>query len=95
MKPVHLAVVRAALTFWDEEMATASRPVYRHYLHSRDQEVVIAPADVAAARVFFNEVVIKFGLLDLQSGTLIATPLVEDIDELICNHDQKIVSVLT
>ena len=41
MQPKHLAIVRAALTFWDEEMSAVSHETYRHYLHSKDQNIVI------------------------------------------------------
>ena len=94
MQPKHLAIVRAALTFWDEEMASVPRESYRHYLHSKDQDVVISPEDVAEARVYFNQVASKFGLIDFQSGKLISKPLVEDSCELNCKPSQQIVSVL-
>ena len=50
----HLAIVRAALTYWDEEMAGADRRIYQHYLHSKDMEVEIEAVDVAQTRQFFN-----------------------------------------
>lgn len=94
MQHKHLTIVRAALTFWDEEMASVSHETYRHYLHSKDQDVVIVPEDVAVARVYFNQVVPKFGLLDLQTRMLVSKPLVENNRELICEPSQRIVSVL-
>lgn len=90
----HLAIVRAALTFWDEEMSVVSHETYRHYLHSKDQKVAIVPEDVAIARSYFNQVVPKFGLLDIRTGTLVAKPLVEDSLDLNCERGQQIVSVL-
>ena len=93
LKPKHLAIVRAALTFWDEEMG-AAHDCYRHYLHSRDQDVVFSPEDIVAVRAYFNDVVHKFGLLNDDSGLLLSTTLVEKSDDLICEPDQKIVSVL-
>ena len=94
MQTKHLAIVRAALTFWDEEMSSASHEVYRHYLHSKDQKVVIAPMDVAIARDYFNQVVLKFGLINLETKTLVSKPLVESRHELNCKIGQEIVSVL-
>ena len=94
METKHLVIVRAALTFWDEEMSAVSHEIYRHYLHSKDQEVVISPKDVATARAYFNQVVLKFGLFDLQAGTLVAKSLVEDSRGLSCEPDQQIVGVL-
>ena len=94
MQPKHLAIVRAALTFWDEEMSAVSHETYRHYLHSKDQNIVISPRDIAIARAYFNQVVLKFGLFDLQAGTLVAKSLVEDSRGLSCEPDQKIVGVL-
>ena len=94
MQPKHLAIVRAALTFWDEEMASASRATYRHYLYSKDQDIVISPEDVAVARIFFNQVVPKFGLIDVQSGRLVSKTLVDDSRVLNSDPSQQIVSVL-
>ena len=94
MHPKHLAIVRAALTFWDEEMASASRGTYRHYLHSTDQDVVISAADIAMVRAYFNQVAPKFGLIEVQSGELVSKLLVDDIRELNREPSQQIVSVL-
>lgn len=54
LQPKHLAIVRAALTYWDEEMAGASQAVYQHYLHSMDADVKIEAVDVTHTRQFFN-----------------------------------------
>ena len=94
MQARHLAIVRAALTFWDEEMSGASHETYRHYLHFKDQEEVIFPNDVAEVRVYVNQVIPRFGLLDLQTRTLVSKPLVENSHELNCKQGQQIVSVL-
>ena len=67
---------------------------YRHYLHSRDQDLVFTPKDIVAVRAYFNDVVHKFGLLNDDSGLVLSTTLVEESDELFCEPDQKIVSVL-
>ncbi len=94
MKSKQLAIVRAALTYWDEEMGSASPAIYRHYLHSTDQEIAIVPHDVAVTRAYFNQVIPRFGLLDLQTGMLVSKPLVEDSHELTCGPSQQVVSVL-
>ena len=94
MQPKHLAIVRAALTFWDEQMSAVSHETCQHYLHSKDQNIVISPRDVAIARAYFNQVVLKFGLLDLQAGTLVTKSLIEDSHGLSCEPGQQIVSVL-
>ena len=75
-------------------MSAVSHETYRHYLHSKDQEVFIAPEDVAIARAYFNQVVLKYGLLDLHAGTLVAKSLAEDSHGLSCEPGQQIVSVL-
>lgn len=54
LQPTHLAIVRAALTYWDEEMSGAAPAVYQHYLHSRDADIKIDAVDVTRARHFFN-----------------------------------------
>ena len=50
----HLAIIRAALTFWDEEMAGASKSVYQHYLNSKDQDIEFDDYDVALTRRVLN-----------------------------------------
>ena len=94
MNSKHLAIVRAALTYWDEEMGAASEDFYQHYLHSKDQGTVLAPADVAKTRRFFNQVELKFALLERESNELVTGVLVEHRRELACLPSQRIVSVL-
>lgn len=94
MQSNQLAIVRAALTFWDEEMASSSKSIYQHYLHSNDREAVITAEDVAETRIYFNQVIPKFGLMDLQTGRLVSKKLVDDSRELTCGDKQQIVSVL-
>lgn len=94
MRAKHLAIVRAALTFWDEEMSSASEAVYQHYLHSKDQGTLLTPPDVAEARCFFNEVDLQFALLESESSELVAAKLVDRPSELNCLPNQQIVSVL-
>lgn len=89
----HLAIVRAALTYWDEEMGAESHDVYRHYLHSRDQDIVFNPDDVASVRSYFNAVVHRRGLLEVQTGKLLPVTF-EDETPVPNEPDQKIVSVL-
>ncbi len=94
MQAKHLAIVRAALTFWDEEMATAPESVYQHYLHSKDKEASIAASEVAETRRFFNEVDLRFALIEKKSGELVPGKLVNRRGDLPCQSTQRIVSVL-
>ncbi|QEG22037.1 hypothetical protein [Mariniblastus fucicola] len=89
----HLAIVRAALTYWDEEMGAESHDVYRHYLHSRDKDTVFTPDDVASVRSYFNAVDHRRGLLNVQTGKLLLVTF-EDEPPVPKEPDQKIVSVL-
>ena len=66
----HLAIVRAALTYWDEEMSSVEQTIYSHYLHSRDRGVVLTPESIAIARSFFNGVDAKTGSLNLTTGAV-------------------------
>jgi len=90
----HLAIVRAALKYWHEEMGSVSHDVYRHYLHSRDRELELSLDDIVSARAYFTDVNHKYGVLDVASGTLLPTTLTEDGQWLACSSNQKIVSVL-
>ena len=85
----HLAIVRAALTFWDEEMSPTEESVYRHYLHSADSGTRISAADVAAARKYFNEVELKFALVENESGRFASETPVETYSELSYQSDKE------
>jgi len=54
LQPKHLAIVRAALTYWDEEMSGADQTIYQHYLHSQDADVKFDAVDVIQTRRFFS-----------------------------------------
>lgn len=89
-----LAIVRAALTLWDEEMGSAPEAVYQHYLHSKDQGAAITAEDIATTRAYFNQVNLKFGLVDRQQGVLVSKQLCENSGELDCQPKQQVASVL-
>ena len=65
-----LAIVRAALTFWDEEMGAVDRSVYKHYLHSFDSTKTLTADDIAETRQYFNNVEIRIGSVDLNTGQI-------------------------
>jgi hypothetical protein len=75
----HLAIVRAALTFWDEEMASIEESVYKHYLHSVDLGTRITATDVVAVRKHFNEVELKFALVENESGRFVSENPVDTV----------------
>ena len=75
----HLAIIRVALTYWDEEMAGVSKSVYQHYLNSKDQDIEFDDRDVAFTRRLLNLVNIEHssGPAESQSRTkivLVSTP---------------------
>jgi hypothetical protein len=94
LRAKHLAIVRAALTFWDEEMASAPEAIYGHYLHSKDQGTRIAPTDVATARAYFNEVDLKFALIKRESDEFLTGKLADQSSDLSCPPGQQIVCIL-
>lgn len=75
LQPKHLAIIRAALTYWDEEMAGADKSVYQHYLHSQDVDVRIVAEDVTLLRQFFSSAelanVEEVSSIDLQNSILL------------------------
>ena len=85
----HLAIVRAALTFWDEEMASTEESVYKHYLHSADSGTLISATDVVAARKHFNKVELTFALVENESGRFISEYPVDTYSELSYQSDQE------
>ena len=90
----HLAIVRAALTFWDEEMASADQSIYRHYFHSKDLQRRISPSDVAELRRYFNDVDVKFAVIDKTSSNFISSRPIGTAPELTDQTDQQLVVVL-
>ena len=94
LQPKHLAIVRAALTYWDEEMGPEPESVYRHYLHSQDIGTTFAAIDIANVRRDFNKATIKYALLDSATRELVDNRLVEDVASLNPQPQQQIVTVL-
>ena len=86
----HLAIVRAALTFWDEEMASANQSAYKHYLHSADAETEFSPEDVGFARQYFNNVELKAALIEWSTRAFISESPVDFKDELSHQNDRQI-----
>ena len=94
LQPKHLAIARASLTYWDEEMGAEPESVYRHYLHSQDFGTTFAPIDIANVRREFNKATIKYALLDSVNRELVAGSLVDDGASLTAQSHQQIVAVL-
>ena len=94
LQPKQLAIVRAALTYWDEEKGAVPESVYRYYLHSQDIGTTFAPIDIANVRRDFNKATIKYALLDSDTRELVDNCLVEDVLSLTPKPHQQIVAVL-
>ena len=94
LQPKHLAIVRAALTYWDEEMGPEPESVYRYYLHSQDIGTTFAPIDIANVRRDFNKSTIKYALLDSDTRELVDNRLVENVLSLTLRPHHQIVTVL-
>ena len=74
-------------------MGALPESVYRHYLHSKDSHVSITPLDVAGARSFFNDVELKFVLVNVND--VVQEKLVDDPVLLSPQSNQRIISVLS
>lgn len=85
----HLSIVRAALTFWDEEMGSVDRTIYEHYLHSNDQGTHFAAGDVATTRCYFNNVELRSALIDKVTGKFDSERPVDSADELSHQVDRQ------
>ena len=66
----HLAVVRAALRYMDEEMSPSGSAAMYHYFDQRGKVCQPTIGDVADARKFFNAVELSYALVDA-SGLVI------------------------
>ena len=91
----HLTIVRAALTFWDEEMSMVDATVYQPYLHTKDHGALLSPAEVAEVRHYFNNIELKVVLLDKKSGTFDSESPISLTGELSYQADrQMLVAIL-
>jgi hypothetical protein len=73
----HLAIVRAALKFLDEEMSPSGIDALFHYLDSEGQSIGVSLDDLQDARQFFGAVDLSYVLVDstgvaIESERLIA-----------------------
>jgi len=92
----HLAIVRAALTFWDEEMSSVDESIYQHYFHSSDKAKRFTPFDVAEARRYFNGVELNYALCEKQTGMFISDRPVAPETELSYQNDlERLVCILS
>ena len=94
MQPKHIAIVRAALTYWDEEMGSQSESVYRHYLHSLDNGTAFTPIDIANVRREFNKATLRYALFDTDARELVPDSLVDDASALVAKSHQRVITAL-
>ena len=90
----HLAVIRAALKFLEEEM-TGDSDVLVHYLHDADRELTIDSNDIVETRRLCNQSILLHASIDNFSGEFITPAPVSGDDELTYFIDKEtLVSVL-
>ena len=66
----HLAVIRAALKYWDEEMSPSGSQAFDHYADDRSHGISVA--DVREARELLANVKLGFVLVDLASDRIVS-----------------------
>ena len=79
LKQLHLAVVRAALKYLDEEISPHGTEVLLHYLDEQSESANVTADHIAEARDFFDSVDLNYALVDstgvfLESKLLIPAP---------------------
>lgn len=80
LNQLHLAVVRAALKYLDEEISPHGTEVLLHYLDEQNENSNITADHIAEARDFFDSVDLSYALVDptgtfIESKLLISAPL--------------------
>lgn len=72
----HLAVIRAALKYWDDEMVPGTQQWVMYYLSPQDQHLTISDSDVTSARKLLSKIELSYALMDKHSGLLMSDSLV-------------------
>ena len=72
----HLAVVRAALKFLDEEMSPSGSEALFHYLDKRGQEIGVSIHDLNVARELFEQFNLFYILVDSVGGVVNSNQLI-------------------
>ena len=81
----HLAVVRAALRFLDEEIGPSGSEALHHYLEDQSRASGVFIDDIKVAREFFDQVDLFYVLVDptclvVDSNRLIAASFNEELN---------------
>ena len=98
LSETHLAIIRAAVKFLDEEIAPHGNSTLRHYLHARDSGVDVVAGDIPVTRAVIEQAKLFHSLQDLQTGLLSSTRLIpaSEAIEVVWQADRsRLVSVLT
>ena len=83
LKPHHLAVVRAALKYFDEEIGPHGTDGLLQYLDSQDDPSKVTTDHIVQARDFFDSVELNYAWVDssgiyIESDRLMPTPTNSD-----------------
>ena len=90
----HLAVVRAALKFLDEEMSPSGSEALFHYLDEQGQTNGVSIHDLSVARELFEQFDLFYILFDSVSGVVNSNQLiaVPSHDKLIFESDRYVMA---
>jgi len=90
----HLAVVRAALKFLDEEMSPHGREALVHYFAPKEKASEVTIKDVAAARNLFAQTTLCYVLIDSNGAVVESERLIpaSSIKELNSQSDRSVVA---
>ena len=97
LKVQHLAVIRAALRYWDEEMGPQGVTSFRHYLEEPTSAGELTNEHVTFAREWLAQCELRYAMCN-QAGTQLTKPqLFQYVSEaeLVCDSElAQIVAVL-
>ena len=97
LSETHLAIIRAALKYLDEEMSPHGNAILQNYLHRQDSGIDVVAGDIPVTRAIMEQAELFHALQNLQTGLLSSTRLTPAsvATELVWHSDQsRLVSVL-
>jgi len=75
-----LALIRAALQFWQDEMSSAGAAAFRGYLDSAENDDNLHQIDIPRLRSNLKSMQIRYGHYDVQTGRLLQNSLYRNFE---------------
>ena len=93
----HLAIIRAALRFWDQEMSPHGDDMFLDYLDESDRNLELTVADTRVTRELLSQSSLFYALAEKETNRLLSGDLIDATvgDEITFHSDRaRLVTVL-